>query len=157
MAKFQLDIKVKLEIVSAGKTIDSFDVTYKELTRKEGKSIGKENKEILELFNKSQLLEKRVTVLEGKIDALKELERPEDVLKTATKLERLYDDQANMEEEFEKLGGLDKLLEASKLSYEASVAGKDKNRLTEFVEAQSDYSTILAALKEDANEQKGKH
>ncbi len=156
MAKMQLDIKVKLDIVASGKTVDTFEVTYRELTRKEGRSIGKENKTILDLFNKSQQSTKRVEMLEGKVGAFKEVERPEDVIKASAKLEKLYDEQAEMETKFEELGGLDKLLEASRATYAISVGGKDKDRLEEFIEAQSDYSTVLEALKEDAGEQRGK-
>ena len=155
MAKISLGTKVKLDFTDEGKVFKTFNVTYRELGRKQTKSIGKENKDIMDVFTKGQSLVKRSEVLEAKVAALKELNKADDLLSTTNKLDTLYDEQDVIEEKFEELGGIDKLLEASKLTYDLAVGGKDKDILSEFAETESEYSTVLNALKEDAQSQSG--
>lgn len=155
MAKLILSSKVKLDITEDGKVVKTFNVTFRELSRKQQKAIGKDNKEILDIFQKGQSTTKRVEVLEAKLAALGEVEDPKATLSTANKLETIYDEQDKLEEKFEKLGGIEKLLEASTISYDMLVGGKDKAILKEFAESESDYSVVLAALRDDLKEQKG--
>ncbi len=157
MAKVKLSSKAKLEFEVNGKIENSFDVTYREPSRKQVKIMGKENKEILDLFTKNQTLTKRAAVFETKVDALKALDKPLDTLRATSKLEKIYDEQVILEDKYEALGGIDKLIEASKMTYDLAVGGKDKEALEKFIEEFSDYGTILEALKEDVKEQQGKH
>ena len=155
MAKLQLSNAVTLEIAEMGKVVDTYKLSYKEPSKKEQKEIGKGNKDILDLFKSSQKLDRRIEVMEAKVEALKELNNAEELLDTAKKLDDLYQARDKIEDDFDKLGGFDKMLEASEVTFGISVGGKDKKRLVEFVEAQSDYATVLTAIAEDAKEQKG--
>ncbi len=156
MGNFSLSNKVTLDVTEGGKKVSSFDVIYREPTRKQMKVIGKENKEVLDLFSKNQKLNKRAEVLEGKLSALRELGKAEEVLSASNKLEKVYDEQTDVEDRFEELGGVDKLIEASKKSFDIAVSGKDLESLRKFTEEQSEYSTVLDALKKDAEGQQGK-
>ncbi len=156
MAKLQLSSKVKVDIEEDGKITRTFSVNFKKLTRKESKKLGKENEEIMESFSKAQSLVKRAEVLEAKMEALKGSNNDNELIKVANKLEAIYNEQDGLEDTFEVLGGLDKLLEASKLTYDASVSGKDKEALAEFAENESEYSIVLQAIDEDLKDKMGK-
>jgi len=155
MAKLQLSNRVTLDIEDNGKVIKTFKVNLRELTKKEERTLSNKNKKVFDLYNKSTKLEKRLSVFEDKIEAYKELEQFEKVLKETTKLEKLYAEQDEIEAEFEKLGGLDTLTEASKETFDITVSGDEKEGLREWIEGNNDYATILALLKEDAKEKKG--
>jgi len=157
MAKIVLAHKLKLDMEIDGKIDKSFVVTYRDLSRKQIKQLGKENKKVMDVFNKGQLLTKRADVLEGKLEALREIGNAEEVLKVSTKLEKIYDEQSVLEDNFEELGGVDKLLEAAKINFDISVGGKDKEALAQYTEDFSDFGVILEALKRDVKEQQGKH
>lgn len=158
MAKLIPSIKTKIEVENEnGKVTKTFHVTFKELTRKENKKLGKNNEEILKVFTGSRSLIEKAVTLKAKLTALQEEEgNGLEVIKVADKLESIYDEQDKYEEEFEKLGGMDKLFEASKLVYEASVGGKDKDALAEFTEIESEFSDIIDLLRKDAQSERGK-
>lgn len=156
MAKIQLSHKAKVEIEDDGKIVKSFSVTFREPTQKEKKKLGKGHEEIIKVFTDAQALAKKAEVLESKVSALKELDNSEQLLKATNKLEEIYDKQDAIEDMFEELGGFEKLFEASKLSYDNSVGGKDKEALAEFAEEESSYSDVLEAIKQDIKESKGK-
>lgn len=156
MSKIKLSIKAKIEIEDNGKVVKTFNVNFKELTRKQQKNLGKDNKEILEVFGKSQSLAKKAEALENKMHTLKDKDDKPGLLTVSNKLEVIYDEQDSLEEKFEALGGIDKLYDASKLTYDATVSGKDKASLAEFAENDSEYGVVLQALRDDVKEQKGK-
>ena len=157
MAKIKPSLKVKLDIEDENGVISqSFNVTYRELTRRQSRTINEDSKDIIGLFNDSQSTSKRIESLENKIDALKELGNNKDVVKFTTQLDKLYAVQDKQEDEFEVLGGLDALLDASKATFLLSIGGKDKDGLVDFIEENSDYNTVLEALALDAKEQLGK-
>lgn len=155
--KIKLSQSATIEIEDNGKVIKTFNVTFREPTRKELKKLGKDDKEIIEVFSKSKSLTDRASVLESKIQALSKMGTNSDKLFKATeKLEKIYDDQDELEEKFEKLGGIDKLFEASKRTFEKFVSGKDKEALAIFTEESSEYSTVLDAIKKDISDNQGK-
>ena len=152
MAKIQLAVKIKVDFDDEGKIIKSFDITYKELHRKQQRILGKENKGILDVFNKNERANKKIKIYEAEVEALQELGESAKVLEVAGKLKKLYDLNEAAEEKFEKLGGVDKLLEASKTTFDIAVGGKDKKAFSEFIEENSDFATALEAIKKDADE-----
>ena len=154
MAKIQLAVKISVEIEDNSEIIDKFDITYKALSRKQQKQLGKDNKEILDLFDKNQGIEKRISVMEAEIEALKSMDNPAKVIEISKKLEKAYNEQDKMNSKFETLGGVDKLLEASKNTFELSVGGKDKERIVAFIEENSDFASALSEIQKDANEKK---
>ena len=157
MAKLKPSLKLNLDILDEdGQTTQTFNVTYRELTRKQTRSINEESKDILELFNESQSTAKRIESLENKIDALKELDNSKEIVKFTTQLDKLYLVQDKQEVTFNKLGGLDALLDATKATFNLAIGGKDKKALVDFIEENTDYATVLDALTEDAKEQMGK-
>jgi hypothetical protein len=134
MATLSLSNKVKLDIKEDGKVIKTFNVTYRELTRKQSKKLGKDNKEILDIAQKGASLESRISVLSTKMKALEELGRSEEVVKVANTLDTLMSQRDEMEDKYEELGGIDKLTEAAEVSFNLSVGGKDKEALREFTD-----------------------
>lgn len=156
MAKIQLSTRVTLDITENGKVVDTFKISFREPSKRQQREIGKENEEILDLFKKSQSLDRRLEVTEAKVSALKELENAKELLTTAKSLDKLYIDRDNIEDRFIDLGGFEKMLEASRLTFDHAISGEDKDRLRDFIEDQSDYSIIMGAIAEDAKEQRGK-
>ncbi|MCK5744478.1 MAG: hypothetical protein KAH30_07040 [Caldisericia bacterium] len=156
MAKIQLSTIVKLDISEDGKITRSFSVTFREPSKKQQKEIGKENKTILDLFKVSQKLERRIEATEAKVEALKSMDKATELLSTAKKLDDLYSQIDEVETQFDSLGGYDQMMEASKLSFEKAIGGKDKEDLRVFIDEFSDYTTILNAISNDAKEQRGK-
>jgi len=156
MAKISLSIAVNLDITDSGKVVKTFNLTYRQPSKKEQKQLGKENETILDLFKQSQKIDRRIEAVEVKIEALRSMEnKASELLKSANLLEKLYIQKDEIEDDFEKIGGIDKMLEASKETFSISVGGKDKDELMEFIEENSDYSTFLDAIAEDAKKQKG--
>jgi hypothetical protein len=157
MAKIQPSLKLKLEIVNEDNKVERiFNVTYKELSKKQEREIGKENKDILDLFKKSQELSKMVKILESEVEAHKELNKPKELLASTKELKKLYLEQDELDSKFEDLGGFDRFIEASKITFESVVTGGDKDALREFAENESDFGQVLTALAEDAKESRGK-
>lgn len=156
MAKIQLSHNAKLEIEDDGNIIKTFSVTFKEPTKKEKKKLGKGHEEIIKVFTDAQSLAKKAEVLESKVAALKELGKSDQLLEATSKLEYIYNNQDDLESKFEELGGFDKLLEASKISYDTSVGGKDKEALAEFAENESSYSDVMDAIRQDIKDSRKK-
>ena len=155
MAKIQLSTAVTLEITDNGKVVDTFKVTHREPSKKQQRKLGKENKDMPDLFKLSQKLDRRIEVSESKVDALQELGNPKDTLKEINKLELIYIEKDKVEDKFDALGGYDKFLEISQLSFDMQVGGKDKERLAEFIEENSDYGSVLEAIAVDAKAKRG--
>jgi type II secretory pathway component HofQ len=108
------------------------------------------------VFTDAQSLAKKAEVLESKVAALKELGKSDQLLEATSKLEYIYNNQDDLESKFEELGGFDKLLEASKISYDTSVGGKDKEALAEFAENESSYSDVMDAIRQDIKDSRKK-
>ncbi|MCK5743631.1 MAG: hypothetical protein KAH30_02750 [Caldisericia bacterium] len=155
MAKIQLSNNITLDIIEGDEKIKSFSITYREPSRKQQRALGEDNKAIIDLFKESQKLDRRLEVMEAKVDALKELEQAKELLSTAKKLDEMYIRRDKIEDQFEEMGGVDKMLEASQLTFDISVGGKDKKILKEFIETSSDYNVILNAIADDAKAQRG--
>ncbi|MDM5264679.1 hypothetical protein PF327_10780 [Sulfurovum sp. XTW-4] len=157
MAKIQPSLKLKLDILDEdGKVTKTFNVTYRDLNKRELRKVGESNKEIMDLFSKAKTLASSADTLNKKIEALKDEGDSNGVIKTAEKLEKIYKDQDAIDAKFEELGGYDKLLEASKATFEIAVGGSDKEALAEFAENELDYGQVLDALAEDAKDSRGK-
>jgi len=157
MAKLKLSTKVTLEIEDEnGKAIEKFDVTYRELSNKLQKKVGKDNEVIIEVFNKGQKIGKRINALEAKLQALREMEKTKEISTTANELTALYKKVEPLDIKFDELGGFDKMREASKITFDLCVGGKDKETLIDFIEENSDFAEVLEELAKDAKEQKGK-
>lgn len=152
MAKIRLAIKIKVDFDDEGKIVKSFDITYKELNRKQQKQLGKDNKEILDLFTKNEREMKKINVYEAEVEALRELGESSKMLEGTAKLKKLYAENEKANERFEVLGGVDKLLDASKTTFDLSIHGKDKKAFSDFIEENSDFTTALASVKKDADE-----
>jgi len=157
MAKMTPRVGIKLDIVDSGKKVlKTFNVDYKEPSRKEQKQLGKENETILDLFKQNQKLDRRVKVTEIKIEALREIDgKSRELLSSVNTLEKLYIQRDEVENNFEELGGVDKMIEASKETFIISVGGKDKDTLSEYIEENGDYSEYLDTIAKDAKNQKG--
>ena len=155
MAIVSLATAVKLQIKDNGKVVKTFNVTYKEPSKKQQKQLGKENKEILDLFKKNQKFDRHINVLLSKQEVLAGMSKDKELLIVLEELEALYAKKDVLEESFEELGGFDKMLEASEETFKISVKGKDIKDLTAFIEDNGDYSEYLEAISEDAKEKKG--
>jgi len=155
MANINLGVKVTLDIKDEDKIVKSFEVVYREASKKQQKKLGKENKEVLDLFKKNQNLDRRVKVLEDKQEVLKALGEDKALLGVIKELEKLYNAKDEVEDEFETLGGFDKLSEASEETFKIAVTGKDSKELIAFIEENGDYSDYLEAIVKDVEDKKG--
>ncbi len=156
MAKINLSTKVKLDITDEGKVVKSFDITYREPSKKEQKKLGKDNQDILDMFKQSQKLDKRIEIAKSKQFALEQMKgKGKELLNNVNDLEKLYKEKDGIDDRFEALGGFEKLLEASKETFYASIGGKDFDALCSFIEENGDYSDYLEAIAEDAKAKKG--
>jgi len=70
MAEINLRNKVKIEVKDDGKVIKSFDVTFREMTRKEKRKADKKTKAVEELYIELEKLTRRAAALENKIVAV---------------------------------------------------------------------------------------
>jgi hypothetical protein len=154
MAKIILSKKVTLDIVDNGEKIDSFNVTFKPLNKKQEKELGDDSKKIMDINTNAIRLRRQIELLERKAEALSNVGDDAGVIKISNELEKLYKESDKLEKDFDDLGGFDLLTNASKRTFELAVGGEDKDRLQEWIEENSDYSEVLSAIAEDAN--KGK-
>jgi len=156
MAKISLRSKVELVIKDDGKVIETFNILYKELSKKQQKLQNSGSKEIMELFNKSEKIDRQIEVINIKKDALEQMgNKGKELLKVSNDLAELYQTKDKIDDDFEAMGGFDKLLEASEATFDATVSGKDKDALKAFIEENGDYSDYLKAIIEDVKSQKG--
>ena len=156
MASLALSTSVKLDITENGKVTKTFNVSFKELTRKQTKKLGKDNKAILDITQTGAGIENRISILRSKMAALEELNKSQEVVKVANILDDLMTRKEDLEEQYETLGGIDKLTEAAEASFDLQVSGKDKEALREFIEENSDYTSVLDVIRKDALEKSGK-
>ena len=156
MAKIQLNSNVTLDIEENGEIKHSFNLTFKELSKKQQKDIGEENEKILDIFKLIQKIDKHINTHEMKAEALKELGNNKDLLTTVKKLDDLYAKKEKLEKDAVTHGGYEKMLEASKITFQNCVSGADVAALEEWIEENSDYGTVLTVISEDARNSKGK-
>ena len=156
MAKISLATAVVLDITDSGKKITSFKVTYKAPTKKQIKTLGKDNEDILDLFKSNQKLDRRIEATEAKVEALRGIPAlAQELLDTAKELSTMYEKSDANEISFDELGGVDKMLHASKLTFDISINGADKEALAEFIEQNGDYAEYVEVIAKDAQKQKG--
>jgi len=157
MAKIQLSSKVTLRIEdSEGVELKSFNVTFRELTKKEIRKMTKEQKEMMELMQESSSLGRRILALETKVEAL---DKDKDIVSATNKLEKLYD-QADELEEKAKSFGEDEADRIATSNYNKMVGGEDSEALFEYIQDDNtpiDVSDALEALREDVKVKRGKH
>ena len=145
----KLSVKVPVLFTEDGKEVAKFEVTYRDVSRKDKKKFGKENEEILELSQKLFSSLRRSQALEERKNALVSIGDDKEVADVSKKFLTAMDKLEKIQDRFTELGGEDKLSEAAEMSFDRSIGGKDKDALRVFIEENSDYPEVLEAIRGD--------
>ncbi len=156
MAKIQLSTAVTVQIERDGEVAETFNVTYKELSKSQQREATKRLKNVTDIFKKNESLSFDIDSLRTNLKALQNMGDDEAVIKTNAKITKIRGEIKKLEMKYEELGGDDIPIAITKNTFDLCVGGADKEALTKFIEESSDYKTVLAAIVGDAKEQMGK-
>lgn len=156
MAKIQLSSNVKLEITDGTTVTHTFNITYKEPSRKQRKEVEGSNVKIYNDFTEIQLMENNIKTLSSKLEAYTRKKNDDLIIKTSNTIEKIRKDKAKLDKAFEDAGGFEVIFSDSKDNFMLCIGGEDKDDLVQFIDDYSDYGDILKAIIEDARQQRGK-
>ena len=153
MAKIKLGVKVPVKFEDeSGEVIEEFHIIHREPTKKARKEMGKESEEILKVFGTGATLKKMINTMEIELEARSEEGGSnQEVVALSQKLRKEYTKLEKIEKNFEDMGGVDALMEATEKNFDISIHGIDKEALKDFVTEYSDFTDVMTIIKKDAD------
>jgi len=151
----KLSVKVPVVFLEDKEEVAKFEVTYRDVSRKDKRKFGKENEEIMELSQKLFSSLRRSQTLEERKDALVAIGSHEKIAEASSKFLTALDKLEKIQDRFAELGGEEKLSEAAELSFDRAIGGKDKEALKVFIEENSDYPDVLESIRADVEKIRG--
>ena len=145
--KIALNYEIEIDVTKDNKTIDTFKIWFRELTKDEKKKYDKLVKDFTKLNKKFNKISRKAPVLEQKATAYNNLKKYEKELEVLEEIEKIDDELTEAEEQIEKLAGDDFVETQAKKSFDLRVSGKDKQKLVDLAESQG-YANILKMVEE---------
>ena len=154
MGKIQLSYKINLQVEDVD-GVKEYNVTFRELKKKEAKTLGKESEEIINIVSEAGRVDEQISIQKAMVEALIKTGQNAEIILTSKSLERLYAKREKLDKKFKELGGMDALDDAARKTLEMSVGGDDKDAVIALGD-DIGYPTVLTALQEELNEKQGK-
>ena len=145
--KIALNYEIEIDVKKDNKTIDTFKIWFRELTKDEKKKYDKLVKDFTNLNKKLNKISRKAPVLEQKATAYNNLKKYDKELEALEAIEKLDDELTEAEEQIEALAGDDFVETQAKKSFDLRVGGKDKQKLVDLAESQG-YANILKMVEE---------
>jgi len=144
--EIQLDYKIEIKIMEAGKEQDSIHIFYREYTKKEKKELEADVKKFKKIYNKLDKIERKLKTTSKKVLLFEQNKKPAKALEEIEKQEKLEDELEAILLELEKYGEQDGFYEAqAKKKFDLLVRGIAKDKLEDIAERKG-YLAIVALL-----------
>ena len=145
--KIALNYEIEIDVKKDNKSIDTFKIWFRELTKVEKKKYDKLVKDFTKLNKKFNKISRKAPVLEQKATVYNNLKKYEKELEVLEEIEKIDDELTEAEEQIENLAGDDFVETQAKKSFDLRVSGKDKQKLVDLAESQG-YANILKMVEE---------